>query len=114
MKAYRFFLFAILVLLIGWSLKAVLFKKGDTTQVSERQMSDSITERVRSFSLHGFSESGEKTWKIEGKSADIFSDVINLTDINANSYDNGKKMCNNLKGGFSIFQSKEVFSLNSF
>jgi LPS export ABC transporter protein LptC len=43
-------------------------------------------ERVRIFSIAGFSDSGKKQWQMEGKSADIFADIIELYDVNADSF----------------------------
>jgi len=60
-----------------------------------------LTEQIRSFSLSGFSETGKKTWKVEGKSADIMSDVINLSDIDADSY--GEEVTVNLKSDEGVF-----------
>jgi len=60
-----------------------------------------LTEQIRSFSLSGFSEAGKKTWKVEGKSADIMSDVINLSDIDADSY--GEEVTVNLKSDEGVF-----------
>jgi LPS export ABC transporter protein LptC len=47
-------------------------------QESDQQISD--------FSLTGFGERGKKTWDLNGKSADIFNDIIKLKDIIGNMY----------------------------
>ncbi|MDD5504264.1 MAG: LPS export ABC transporter periplasmic protein LptC [Candidatus Omnitrophica bacterium] len=49
-------------------------------------------EKVKVFSMSGFSDSGKKSWQLNGKSADIFADVIKLFDINGNSYGDGVKV----------------------
>ena len=61
-------------------------------------------EKVKVFSISGFSDSGKKAWEMHGKSADIFSDVINLSDINADSYGDNVKV--NLKADKGVFNRK--------
>lgn len=72
-----------------------------TAVVSKPQRSDSKTEQMQSFSICSFSESGKKTWEAKGKSADILSDIINLSDINANSYGDEVKV--NLRAEQGVF-----------
>ena len=38
------------------------------------------------FSLVGYTQKGRKSWEVIGKSADIFSDIVRLTSVNANVY----------------------------
>ena len=61
-------------------------------------------ERVKVFSIAGFSDSGKKAWEMHGKSADIFSDIINLSDIYADSYGDNVKV--NLKADKGVFDRK--------
>lgn len=61
-------------------------------------------EKVKVFSIAGFSDAGKKTWEMHGKSADIFSDVIDLFDINADSY--GDKVKVNLKADKGVFNRR--------
>lgn len=59
-------------------------------------------ERVKVFSISGFSDSGKKSWEMAGKSADIFSETIDLFEINADSYgDNIRVNLTSDKGVFS-------------
>ncbi|MFA5287147.1 MAG: LPS export ABC transporter periplasmic protein LptC [Candidatus Omnitrophota bacterium] len=50
-----------------------------TPQESDQQISD--------FSLSGYGDKGKKSWDISGKSADIFTDVVKLKDVDGNLYD---------------------------
>ena len=61
-------------------------------------------EKVKIFSIAGFSDAGKKTWEMHGKSADIFSEVIDLYDINADSYGDNVKV--NLKADRGAFSRK--------
>jgi LPS export ABC transporter protein LptC len=61
-------------------------------------------EKISTFSISGFSDSGEKAWVIEGKSADILSDAIELFDINADSYGDSVKV--NLTADRGTFNRK--------
>jgi LPS export ABC transporter protein LptC len=49
-------------------------------------------QQISDFSLSGFGERGKKTWDLNGKSADIFSDVIKLKDIIGNMYGTGENI----------------------
>lgn len=48
------------------------------SQDSEQKMLD--------FSLAGYTQKGRKSWEVMGKSADIFSDIVRLSSVNANVY----------------------------
>ena len=61
-------------------------------------------EKVKVFSISGFSDSGIKAWEMHGKSADIFSETINLFDIYADSYGDNVKV--NLKADNGVFDRK--------
>jgi len=67
------------------------------TQESDQQISD--------FSLGGFGERGKKTWDLNGKSADIFTDTIKLKDIIGNMY--GEKENIKLTADKGDFDKKE-------
>ncbi len=43
-------------------------------------------QKVMSFSLSGYEKNGKKKWEVEGKSADIMTEVVNLTDVVAKAY----------------------------
>jgi LPS export ABC transporter protein LptC len=43
-------------------------------------------QQVMSFSLVGYEKSGKKKWEVEGKSADIMAEVVNLTTVVAKAY----------------------------
>lgn len=43
-------------------------------------------QKIMSFSLVGYEEGGKKKWEVEGKSADIMSDIVNLTEVVAHAY----------------------------
>lgn len=43
-------------------------------------------QKMMDFSLSGYTQRGKKSWEVKGNSADIFSDVVRLTDVNANVY----------------------------
>ncbi len=43
-------------------------------------------QKMMAFSLSGFEKTGKKKWEVQGKSADIVSEVVNLTDVVAKAY----------------------------
>lgn len=104
MKFLRNLIVLLVVISIGWFLKNSLFEEEADTLVkslSPDTEKEQVTEQVKSFSISGFSDSGEKTWEMEGKSANIFSDIIDLFDINADSYGDDVKV--NLKADEGVF-----------
>lgn len=90
--------------LLFWFLKEIFFKNAQDEIISNDEITDTVTEKVQSFSLQGFSETGEMIWQIEGRSADIYSEIIDLTGINADSY--GKDITVNLKSDKGVFNRK--------
>lgn len=50
----------------------------DNSQEAEQKMMD--------FSLAGYTQNGKKSWEVKGNSADIFSDIVRLTEVNADVY----------------------------
>src|SRR3990167_8254501 len=43
-------------------------------------------QKMLDFSLVGYTQKGKKSWEVMGKSADIISDIVRLTSVNANVY----------------------------
>jgi LPS export ABC transporter protein LptC len=68
-------LVGLLFLLAGISCS---FAQEQKAQESDQQISD--------FSLSGYGDQGAKSWELNGKSADIFTDVVKLQDITGNMY----------------------------
>lgn len=53
---------------------------------SEEEAGMSAEQKMMAFSLSGFEKTGKKKWEVQGKSADIMSEVVNLTDVVAKAY----------------------------
>ncbi|MDD3087152.1 MAG: LPS export ABC transporter periplasmic protein LptC [Candidatus Omnitrophica bacterium] len=47
---------------------------------------DQAAQQISDFSLVGYEEKGKKSWDISGRSADIFTEVVKLKDVNGNLY----------------------------
>jgi LPS export ABC transporter protein LptC len=104
MKLLKNLIILLAVIFVGVYLKNTLFKEEEDIHVrslSPNAEKEQVTEQVKSFSITGFSDSGKKAWEMEGKSANIFSDIIDLSDINANSYGDDVKV--NLKADEGVF-----------
>lgn len=43
-------------------------------------------QKMVDFSLAGYNQRGKKSWEVKGNSADIFTDIVKLTDVNANVF----------------------------
>lgn len=48
---------------------------------SQKEMIEAPEEMLSSFSVSGYAKGGKKQWELEGKSADIGSEEINLIDV---------------------------------
>ncbi|MFH1414102.1 MAG: LPS export ABC transporter periplasmic protein LptC [Candidatus Omnitrophota bacterium] len=55
-----------------------LYAEGSATAESDQQIND--------FSLSGYGEKGKKSWEIFGKTADVFTEDIQLDDVIGNLY----------------------------
>jgi len=53
---------------------------------SEEETNISTDQKIMAFSLSGFEKTGKKKWEVQGRSADIMSEVVNLTDVVAKAY----------------------------
>jgi len=53
-------------------------------------MSAALEQKILSFELANYGEDGNKKWKLKGESADILSEVVNLSSINMETYDQPK------------------------
>lgn len=48
---------------------------------------DGPTQQLEGFNLNGYTDSGKKSWEINGDRADINDESINVTNVNANFFD---------------------------
>lgn len=65
-------------------IKALTDKEGDKQVLKVSELNEE--QKILSFDMTGYDNSGKKKWDIQGKSADIVSDVVILRDLEANSY----------------------------
>lgn len=104
MKFLRNLIIFALIILAGWYLKNSLFEDEEDARINSMPAEiteEDLTENVKSFSISGFADSGKKTWEMEGKSANILDEVIDLSDITANSFGEDVKV--NLKADEGAF-----------
>ena len=43
-------------------------------------------QKFEGFNLEGYTETGEKSWDVNGATADILGSEVKLSDVDANSY----------------------------
>ena len=72
------FRFILIFLALSYQLSAVSLISAQNTQESDQQIND--------FSLSGYGEKGKKSWEIFGKSADVFTEDVQLDDVIGNLY----------------------------
>lgn len=104
MRLLRNLIILLIVILSAWYLRGVFFDSEEDVPANQPSSGGSqgqLTEKVKSFSISGFSDSGKKTWEMEGKSANILADKIDLAEITANSFGDDVKV--NLKADEGAF-----------
>lgn len=75
----------ILFLLFGLNFPLGAGQK-QAQQKQPAQKPEESQQQMLDFSLSGYTQRGKKSWEVTGKSADIFSDIVRLTRVNANVY----------------------------
>jgi len=60
--------------------------KNIAREKSKQEELNSIEDKIMSFNLAGFTETGRKKWEVEGESANILEDLVGLTNIVARAY----------------------------
>ncbi|MDD2689615.1 MAG: LPS export ABC transporter periplasmic protein LptC [Candidatus Omnitrophica bacterium] len=77
-----------LVLLIGFIafFTPCLFAAKEQKPAVKKDQTQEADQQISEFSLTGYGEKGKKNWDLAGKSADIFIDVVKLTDVVGNLY----------------------------
>ena len=76
----------VLALIFLFSLSFTLDAAQKGAPKKNQTQSESSDQRIDDFSLSGGNRRGKKAWEVKGKSADIFTDVVKLTSVNANVY----------------------------
>ena len=62
-------------------------------------------QKILSFDMTGYTKNGRKKWDIQGTSADIVSDTVILSDIEANAYSDDRTVM--LKANSGRYDKKE-------
>ncbi|RJO64741.1 MAG: LPS export ABC transporter periplasmic protein LptC [Candidatus Omnitrophota bacterium] len=76
-------MFKLSTVYIGVLLITILCGVGNAAVNSKLQ---DPQQQITDFSLSGFGERGKKSWDVSGKSADMSSEIVQLTDIVSNLY----------------------------
>ncbi|UCH12653.1 MAG: LPS export ABC transporter periplasmic protein LptC [Candidatus Omnitrophota bacterium] len=86
MKKFLLIILAVLLIIVFVKSRKPADTPKDADIVSEQVPKEENTAQgVQSFSISGTSEDGKNRWQVEGESADIFSDVVNMRTIEAKS-----------------------------
>jgi len=76
----------VLILILALSFNGCAKKESKQVEPSEDLVAMESEQKIMSFSLTGYEEGGKKKWEVEGQSADIMADVVNLTNVVAKAY----------------------------
>lgn len=71
-------------------LLTIIFSAISGLAFGQEQASDTSDQQINDFSLTGYGDKGKKAWDMAGKTADIFTDVVKLKDINGNLYNDNE------------------------
>ncbi|MFH1577774.1 MAG: LPS export ABC transporter periplasmic protein LptC [Candidatus Omnitrophota bacterium] len=64
-----------------------------------------LEQTVNGFTLYGFGDTGQKTWEVFGKTADVFSDQIRLNDLIGTIYGEEEIVLTAERGNFNKAQN---------
>ncbi len=76
----------ILILILALVFSGCAKKEAKVSAPSEEEIAMEGEQKIMYFSLSGYEQGGKKKWEVEGKSADIMADVVNLTEVVAKAY----------------------------
>lgn len=68
------------------SLSLVTAQKAPKPKTQSDSQTLDAQQKMLDFSLCGYTQKGKKSWEVKGDSADIFSDIVRLTSVNADVY----------------------------
>lgn len=83
-KAAKDRIFCLILILGFWICGCA--KKDIAKESGSQEGFNSSEDQIMSFNLAGFTETGQKKWEVDGESANILENVVNLTNITAKSY----------------------------
>ncbi|MDB4349471.1 LPS export ABC transporter periplasmic protein LptC [Omnitrophica bacterium] len=98
----------------------VFFGRGKTPPERASRMDEmprELDQKILSFELANYSDNGIKSWKLKGDSADILAEIVNLSNIDMETYDEPRITLTALFGTYnkrskevSLFQDVEVLT----
>lgn len=77
---------AVAILMFVLLFSSCAKKEAKAPEPSEEEVAMEGEQKIMSFSLVGYEQGGKKKWEVEGKSADVMADVVNLTEVEAKTY----------------------------
>lgn len=83
---FRRFFWLVLVILMFWNFAQAKPEVKAGVKAGEAKGSQDADQQINDFSLSGYGEKGKKSWDLNGKTADIFDDVIKLKNIKGNLF----------------------------
>lgn len=84
-----------------------IFLSASNLFAAEEQKPEESDQQINDFNLVGYGEKGKKAWDLSGKTANIFTEVVKLKEVNGNLY--GKEEDVNMladKGDFNKLDGK--------
>lgn len=102
------------LILVSLLCVAVIFvfarkKLSSGREVAIEDMSQKLEQKILSFDLVNYANNGVKKWQLKGDSADILAEVVNLTNINMETYDEPKIFLTASSGAYD--RDNKVISL---
>lgn len=94
----------IIILVLGVGIGSFFFTRGRKGQDNKPSMEDlpqKVKQKILAFDLSNYAEDGTRKWRLKGDSADIFAEIVNLNNIDMETYDEPKITLTALKGSYN-------------
>ena len=117
MKENRFYIILIAAVIISGVVFFAASRMAPKDLSRMDEISQGLEQKILSFELANYTDNGIKKWNLKGDSADILKEVVNLSNIDMETYDDPKVTLTALMGTYdkknkeiSLFKEVEVLT----
>jgi len=75
------------VIVIGLGYLFLRYRAASEKKPALEEMPQKLEQKILAFDLVNYAEDGSKKWQLKGGSADILAEIVNLSNINIETYD---------------------------
>lgn len=103
----KLLIFVVLILVAMGLFIFTRDRKAPQKDLPIEEMPQQVEQKILTFDLVNYAEDGMKKWQLKGDSADILAEIVNLTNIDMETYDEPKVTLTALKGAYDR-ENKEI------